>query len=152
MAGSLTRATIVGNVGRDPEVRAFQDGGRLANLSVATSLRWRDKRSGDVQEKTEWHRVVIKSDALVGVVEKFVRKGSRVLLEGRLETRKWQDQSGADRYSTEIVVSGYDGRLILLGDPSGAGAGGGSQGGGSPAGSASGGGAGLDDLDDQIPF
>lgn len=146
MAGSLNRATLVGNVGRDPEVRSFPDGGKIANLSIATSLRWRDKRTGETQERTEWHRVAVKSDALVGIVEKYVRKGTRVLIEGRLETRKWQDQTGADRFSTEVVASGYDGRLLLLGDPR--------DGGAAPAGGSAAppGGGGAPDIDDEIPF
>lgn len=114
MAGSLNRATILGNLGKDPEIRTFQDGGRIANFSVATSERWKDRNSGEERERCEWHNVVIKADGLVGVVEQYLRKGDRVLVEGQIQTRKWQDHDGQDRYSTEIVVSGFNGRLILL--------------------------------------
>lgn len=139
----LNRAEVIGNLGNDPEIRTFSDGGRIANISVATTMKWRDKNTGETREKTEWHRIVIKSSALAGVAEKYLRKGSKVFISGRLETRKWQDQSGNDRYSTEIVVSGFDGKLTMLGDPRGSDGGGGYR-------APDRGGAGA--LDDEIPF
>ena len=124
MAGSLNKVMLLGNLGRDPEVRAMQNGGRLANLSIATSERWKDKEGGQ-REKTEWHRVVIFSDGLVGVVERYLKKGSKVYIEGALQTRKWTDKdTGQDKYSTEIVLQAFGGKLIML-DSRGGGAGGG---------------------------
>ena len=117
MSGSVNRVIIVGNLGKDPEIRTTQSGDRIANLSVATSETWRDKQSGERKERTEWHRVVIFGDALAGVAEKYLRKGSKVYLEGQLQTRKWQDQSGADRYSTEIVLQPFRGTLTMLDSP-----------------------------------
>ncbi|NBC95849.1 MAG: single-stranded DNA-binding protein, partial [Deinococcus-Thermus bacterium] len=114
MAGSVNKVILVGNLGRDPEVRSFQNGGRVCNLSVATSERWKDRNSGEQREKTEWHRVAIFSEPLVNIAERFLRKGSKVYLEGQIETRKWQDQSGQDRYSTEVVLRPYKGELTLL--------------------------------------
>lgn len=122
MAGSLNKVTIIGNLGKDPEVRSFQNGDRVASFSVATSERWKDKASGEQKEKTEWHRVSVLNQNLVGVVEKYVRKGTKLYLEGQLETRKWQDKDGADRYSTEVVLRPYRGELLLL-DRAGSGAG-----------------------------
>ncbi len=114
MAGSVNKVILVGNLGRDPEVRTFQNGGKVANLRIATSERWRDKASGENREKTEWHSVAIFSEPLARVAEQYLRKGSKVYLEGQLETRKWQDQSGQDRYSTEVVLRPYKGELTML--------------------------------------
>jgi single-strand DNA-binding protein len=114
MAGSVNKVIIVGNLGRDPEVRTFQNGGRVCNLSVATAESWRDKATGERKEKTEWHRVAIFNDRLVDVASKYLSKGSKVYLEGQLETRKWTDQSGAEKYSTEIVLKQFRGELTML--------------------------------------
>ena len=114
MAGSINKVIIIGNLGRDPEVRSFQNGGRVVNLTVATSESWRDKATGDRKEKTEWHRVVIFNEPLGKIAEQYLRKGSTVYIEGQLETRKWQDQSGAKKYATEIVLRPYHGELTLL--------------------------------------
>ena len=114
MAGSVNKVILVGNLGRDPEVRQTQDGRPIVNLSVATSESWRDRSSGERREKTEWHRVVIFNDRLADVAQKFLRKGSKVYLEGQLQTRKWQDQSGQDRYSTEVVLGQFRGELTML--------------------------------------
>jgi single-strand DNA-binding protein len=131
MAGSVNKVIIVGNLGADPEVKSFQNGGRIANLRIATSENWKDKNSGERKERTEWHSVVLNSDGLVGVAERFLRKGSKVYIEGQLRTRKWQDQSGNDRYTTEISVGGMGGVLTMLdGAQGGGGGGGGSRGGG----------------------
>ncbi len=164
MAGSLNKVMIIGNLGRDPEVRSFQNGGKVCNLRIATSERWRDKSTGENREKTEWHSVAIFSEGLVRVCEQYLKKGSKVFVEGQLQTRKWQDQSGNDRYSTEVVLQGYNGTLTMLDgrdggssgggggyDQGGGGYGGGSQGGGYDSGPQSGGG-GNSDLDDEIPF
>ena len=168
MAGSVNKVILVGNLGRDPEIRSTQDGTRIANLSVATSETWRDRNSGERRERTEWHRVAIFNDRLVDVVEKYLRKGSKVYIEGQLQTRKWTDQNGQDRYTTEVVLQRYRGELTMLdsrasggSDFAEGGAGGYAAGppdrgpgGGSSGGSAggSGGGAGGGDLDDEIPF
>lgn len=128
MAGSVNKVILVGNLGADPEIKSFQNGGRIANLRIATSESWKDRATGEKKERTEWHSVVINSDGLVSVVERFLRKGSKVYIEGQLRTRKWQDQSGNDRYTTEISVGGMGGVLTML-DGSG-GAGGGGMGGG----------------------
>lgn len=114
MAGSLNKVTLIGNLGADPEVRSLPSGGKVVNLSIATSESWRDKNSGERKERTEWHRVVIFSEGLVRVVEQYLKKGSKVYLEGQLQTRKWQDQSGQDKYSTEIVLQGFNSSLIML--------------------------------------
>ncbi|KTR85352.1 single-stranded DNA-binding protein, partial [Novosphingobium barchaimii] len=114
MAGSVNKVILVGNLGADPEVKSFQNGGRIANLRIATSENWKDKTSGERKERTEWHSVVLNSDGLVGVAERFLRKGSKVYIEGQLRTRKWQDQSGNDRYTTEISVGGMGGVLTML--------------------------------------
>ncbi|HEY6817617.1 MAG TPA: single-stranded DNA-binding protein [Croceibacterium sp.] len=180
MAGSLNKVMLIGNLGQDPEVKSFQNGGRIANLRIATSENWKDKNTGERKERTEWHTVVLQSDGLVGVAERYLRKGSKVYIEGSLRTRKWQDQSGNDRYSTEVSV-GVGGVMTMLdGAPGGGGGGqrgggggggddwgggrGGSSGGGSGGSSSwnQGGGAGgssgssgggfSDDLDDDIPF
>ena len=151
MAGSVNKVILVGNLGRDPEVRTFQDGGKLCNLRIATSENWKDRNTGERRERTEWHSVVIRGDGLVRVAEQYLRKGSKVYLEGQLQTRKWQDQSGQDRYSTEVVVSGFGGTLTMLdgrsggGDQGGYGGGqGGGYGGGQDSGYGSGGGYGND--------
>lgn len=140
MAGSLNKVMLIGNLGADPEIRSFQNGGKVANLRIATTETWKDRNSGERQERTEWHTVAIFSEGLVGVVERFLRKGSKVYVEGQLQTRKWQDQQGNDRYSTEIVLRGMNGTLTMLDGPQGGGAGGG--GGGQRGGSSFGGGAG----------
>jgi single-strand DNA-binding protein len=176
MAGSLNKVMLIGNLGADPEIRSFQNGGKVANLRIATSEQWKDKNTGERQERTEWHTVAIFSEGLVNVVERFLKKGSKVFVEGKLQTRKWQDQNGQDRYSTEIVLRGFDGTLTMLDGPGGAGGGGAGGGqrsggyggqssggsdnwgggaGGSSGGSSgggSGGGSNYDDLDDDIPF
>jgi len=137
MAGSVNKVILVGNLGRDPEVRTFQNGGKVVNLRIATSERWRDKSSGEQKERTEWHSVAIFNEPLAKVAEQYLRKGSKVYLEGQLETRKWQDQSGADRYSTEVVLRPYTGSLTML---DGRGDSGGGQGGGGYMSDQSGGG------------
>jgi single-strand DNA-binding protein len=177
MAGSLNKVMLIGNLGQDPEVRSFQNGGKVCNLRIATSENWKD-RDGQRQERTEWHTVAIFSEGLVNVAEKFLRKGSKVYVEGQLQTRKWQDQSGQDRYSTEIVLRGFNGTLTMLDGAPGSGSGGGGGGGGgswndrgssggggsgggsswnqgsggASGGGSSGGGSDYDDLDDDIPF
>jgi single-strand DNA-binding protein len=168
MAGSVNKVILIGNLGQDPEVKSFQNGGRIANLRIATSESWKDKQTGEKKERTEWHTVVLQSDGLVGVAERYLRKGSKVYIEGQLRTRKWQDQNGNDRYSTEVSVGGMGGVMTMLdGAPGGGGGGGGSRGGGgsdwgsgggssggggSPGGSSGGGSNFGDDLDDDIPF
>ncbi|KCV83548.1 single-stranded DNA-binding protein (SSB) [Actibacterium atlanticum] len=169
MAGSVNKVILVGNLGRDPEVRSFQNGGKVCNLRIATSETWKDRNTGERREKTEWHSVAIFSEGLVRVCEQYLRKGSKVYIEGKLQTRKWQDQSGADRYSTEVVIQGMGGTLTMLDGRSGGEGGGGGQGGGYGGGGGgygggdqgggyggSGGGAGgpgpAGDLDDEIPF
>lgn len=153
MAGSVNKVILIGNLGRDPEVRSFQNGGKVCNLTVATSETWRDKQSGERRERTEWHRVAIFSEGLVRIAEQYLRKGSKVYLEGQLETRKWQDQSGADRYTTEVVLRNYGSTLTMLdgrGDgasPSGGDFGGGGNYDSGPAPAPAGGG-----FDDEIPF
>lgn len=114
MAGSVNKVMLIGNLGADPEVRSFQNGGKVCNLRIATSETWKDKNTGERKEKTEWHTVAIMADGLVRVAEQYLRKGSKVYIEGKLQTRKWQDQSGADRYSTEIVLQGLGGTLTML--------------------------------------
>ena len=114
MAGSVNKVFIMGNLGKDPEIRNFPNGGRVCNFSVATSESWRDKNSGEKQERTQWHNISILSDPLVNIAERFLKKGSKVYLEGQLETRKWQDNSGSDRYSTEIVLRPYKGEITLI--------------------------------------
>lgn len=124
MVGSVNKVIIVGNLGRDPEVRTFQNGGKVCNLRIATSETWTDKSSGERKERTEWHSVAIYSDGLVRLCEQYLKKGSKVYIEGQLQTRKWQDQSGADRYSTEIVLQGFNGTLTMLDGNQGGGQGG----------------------------
>ncbi|RRH74730.1 single-stranded DNA-binding protein [Falsigemmobacter faecalis] len=129
MAGSVNKVILIGNLGRDPEVRSFQNGGKVANLRIATSETWKDRQTGERKERTEWHTVVLYSEPLVRLAEQYLRKGSKVYIEGKLETRKWQDQSGQDRYSTEIALRPFGGELTML-DGRGEGGGGGGQGGG----------------------
>ena len=133
MAGSVNKVILVGNLGRDPEVRSFQNGGKVANLRIATSESWKDRNTGERKEKTEWHTVAIFNEGLVRVAESYLRKGSKVYIEGQLQTRKWQDQSGQERYSTEVVLQGFNSVLTMLDGPGGGGGqgGGGSRGGGS---------------------
>ncbi|CTQ51007.1 single-stranded DNA-binding protein [Jannaschia donghaensis] len=168
MAGSVNKVIIIGNLGRDPEVRSFSNGGKVCNLRIATSETWRDKASGERKEKTEWHSVAIFSEPLVRVAEQYLKKGSKVYIEGQLETRKWQDQSGQDKYSTEVVLRPYRSELTMLdgrGEGGGGGGGGGNYGGGGGGGgyddrggnqggggNAGGGYGGGSDLDDEIPF
>ena len=116
---SVNKVILIGNLGQDPEIRSFANGGKVANLSVATSEKWKDKSTGECRERTEWHRVAIMSEGLVNVVERYLKKGSKVYIEGQLETRKWQDQSGQDRYSTEVVLRGFGGALQMLDGQSG---------------------------------
>jgi len=149
MAGSVNKVILVGNLGRDPEVRNFPNGGKVCNLRIATSETWKDKQTGERKERTEWHSVAIMSEPLVRVAEQYLRKGSKVYMEGQLETRKWQDQSGADRYSTEVVLRPFSSTLTMLdskSDDAGGGYGGGYQ---EPAPSS---GGGRPDLDDDLPF
>ena len=162
MAGSLNKVMLIGNLGRDPEVRSFQNGGKVCNLRIATSETWKDKNTGERREKTEWHSVAIFQEGLVRVAEQYLKKGSTVYIEGKLQTRKWQDQSGNDRYSTEVVLQGYGGVMTMLGgrDDGGTGQGSGgymdNQGGGGydsgPPGGGGGSGGGGGDMDDEIPF
>jgi len=121
MSGSVNKVILVGNVGSDPEIRSFNNGGKVANFSLATSETWRDKQSGERKEKTEWHRVAIMSDGLVNVVEKYVSKGSKLYLEGKLQTRKWTDRDGNEKYTTEVVIQGFGGSLVMLDGKSGGG-------------------------------
>ncbi len=156
MAGSVNKVILVGNLGRDPEIRTTNDGTKVANLSLATSESWRDRNSGERRERTEWHRVVIFNDRLVDVVEKYLNKGSKIYIEGQLQTRKWTDRDGQERYTTEVVLQRFRGELTMLDGRSGGGGGdfggggGGGQDFGGGGGAPSGGGAG--DLDDDIPF
>jgi single-strand DNA-binding protein len=176
MAGSVNKVILIGNLGRDPEVRSFQNGGKVVNLRIATSENWRDKQTGERKERTEWHSVAIFNEALGKIAEQYLKKGSTVYIEGQLETRKWQDQSGQDKYTTEIVLRPYSGNLTLLGGRDGGSGGGGNyedrggydeggQGGGYSGGasgggrggfgsgsSSGGGGGGRSDMDDEIPF
>jgi single-strand DNA-binding protein len=181
MAGSVNKVILIGNLGRDPEVRSFPSGGKVCNLNIATSETWKDRNTGERKERTEWHRVAIYSEPLVRVAEQYLKKGSKVYLEGQLETRKWQDQSGAERYTTEIALRPYRSELTMLdgrgeGGGGGGGYGGGSGGGGGygddrgggypddrgdgggygagagGGGGGGGGGRGAPDLDDEIPF
>ncbi|MDP5084408.1 MAG: single-stranded DNA-binding protein [Yoonia sp.] len=173
MAGSVNKVILIGNLGADPEVRNFQNGGKVCNLRIATSETWKDKNTGERREKTEWHTVAIFQEGLVRIAEQYLKKGSKVYIEGKLQTRKWQDQSGADRYSTEVVLNGFDGNLTMLdGRSEGGGGGGGNYGGGNGGGNYGGGGGyggndggnsggygggsssggGGGDMDDEIPF
>jgi single-strand DNA-binding protein len=169
MAGSVNKVILIGNLGADPDIKRTQDGRPIANLSVATSESWRDKNSGERREKTEWHRVVIFNEGLCKIAENYLKKGSKVYIEGQLQTRKWTDQSGQDKYSTEVVLQGFNGNLTMLdgrnegggggggrgGDYGGGGDFGGGSSGGDRGGSGGGGGFGGSssrDLDDDIPF
>lgn len=167
MAGSVNKVIIVGNLGADPEVKSFQNGGRICNLRIATSEDWKDRTTGEKKERTEWHSVVLNSDGLVSVAERFLKKGSKAYIEGQLRTRKWQDTLGNDRYTTEVSVAGFDGKLVMLDGPKGGSGGGGSSAGGSSGGgnnwgaggsgsaggsSGFGGGDFDNDLDDDVPF
>jgi single-strand DNA-binding protein len=158
MAGSVNKVILVGNLGRDPEVRTFQNGGKVCNLRIATSENWKDRNTGERRERTEWHSVAIFNENLARIAEQYLRKGSKVYVEGQLETRKWQDQSGQDRYSTEVVLRQFRGELTLLDGRGDGGAGGvddrGSSGGYDDRGSGTGGGreSGYGDMDDEIPF
>ena len=178
MAGSVNKVILIGNLGQDPEVKSFANGGKIANLRIATSENWKDRATGERKERTEWHSVVLQSDGLINVAERYLKKGSKVYIEGQLRTRKWQDQSGNDRYSTEVSVGGFDGKLVMLDGASGGGSrggggggysddgwgggsGGGSGGGNWNQGAGSSGGRGNDfgggpnfdnDLDDEVPF
>src|SRR3546814_415668 len=151
MAGSVNKVILIGHLGADPDVRSFQNGGKVANLSIATSETWKDRQSGERKERTEWHKVAILSDGLVGVAERYLRKGSKIYVEGQLRTRKYQDQSGGDRYVTEVVLNGFSAKLVLLDGAPGSGetrpGGGGAQRdqGGPPANF-------DNDLDDEVPF
>jgi len=168
MAGSLNKVTLIGNLGNDPEIRSMNNGGKVCTLSIATTESWKDKNTGEKREKTEWHRVVIFGDGLVRVAENYLKKGSKVYIEGSLQTRKWQDRDGNDKYTTEVVLQGFGGTLIMLDsrnsgggggggynqDP-GYGQGGGGQGGGgggSRSASAQEGPSENFDMDDDIPF
>jgi single-strand DNA-binding protein len=169
MAGSLNKVMLIGNLGKDPEVRTFQNGGKVCNFSIATSESWKDKNTGERQEKTEWHNIAIFNEGLAGVAERYLKKGSKVYIEGQLQTRKWQDQNGNDRYSTEVVLRGPNSVMTMLDSAPGGGGGGGGGGGRSGggygggngnAGNGNGGGwnqgggsgGGYNDLDDDIPF
>ncbi|MBR0553169.1 single-stranded DNA-binding protein [Stakelama marina] len=180
MAGSVNKVILIGNLGRDPESRTFQNGGKVVNLRIATSEQWKDRNTGERREKTEWHSVAIFNEGLANIAERYLRKGSKVYIEGQLQTRKWQDQNGQDRYSTEVVLQGFNSALTMLDSPGG-GQGGGSGSGGGDWGSGGGFGGGgqsagrggsynaggdksggmggsdfgggfPDDLDDDVPF
>ena len=162
MAGSVNKVILVGNLGKDPEIRTLNSGDRVCNLTLATSETWRDRNSGERKERTEWHRVVIFNDKLGEVASKYLKKGAKVYLEGALQTRKWQDKDGQDRYSTEVVLQGFNSNLTMLDGRGGAGSGAGSDSGGDfgspgptaarrPAMAGAGGGK-RDDMDDEIPF
>lgn len=154
MAGSVNKVIIIGNLGADPEIKSFQNGGRIANIRIATSGSWKDKSTGERKDRTEWHSVVLTGDGLVGVAERFLRKGSKVYVEGQLRTRKWQDQSGNDRYTTEVVIGGMGGVLTMLDSPqsSGSQSNEGARRAAPAAKQDSGWGSSADDLDDDIPF
>ncbi|MBX6320377.1 MAG: single-stranded DNA-binding protein [Rhodospirillaceae bacterium] len=158
MAGSVNKVILIGNLGRDPEIRSLQDGTRVASLSLATSENWRDRNSGERRERTEWHRVAIFNERLVDIAEKYLRKGSKVYIEGQLQTRKWTDQQGQERYTTEVVLGRFRGELTMLdgrgGDASGGYEAGEADYGGAPRGGPAGGGRQPQgaELDDEIPF
>jgi single-strand DNA-binding protein len=168
VAGSLNKVMLIGNLGKDPEVRSFANGGKVCNFSLATSESWKDKNSGERREKTDWHNVAIFNENLVRIAEQYLKKGSKVYIEGSLQTRKWQDQSGADKYTTEVVLQNFNGTLVLLDRAEGGGGGGSRSGGGGynqDDGSNGGGGGGASrgggatrpgafdsDLDDDVPF
>jgi len=152
MAGSVNKVILIGNLGADPEVRHTQDGRPIVNLRVATSESWRDKSSGERRERTEWHRVVIFNEGLAKIAEQYLRKGSKVFLEGSLQTRKWQDQSGQDRYSTEVVLQGFNSSMTMLDSKSSEGGGNFASGGGSSSSSGGSDEFQRGDIDDEIPF
>jgi single-strand DNA-binding protein len=170
MAGSVNKVILIGNIGREPEIRTTQDGKEIANLALATSESWKDRNTGERREKTEWHRIVVFNEGLVGVIKNYVHKGSKLYIEGQLQTRKWTDPSGVEKYSTEIVLQNFNGTLTLLDSKGGSGGGEGASGGGygqQSGGSGFGGGqqsgGGYNqpaskpsrvaaDLDDEIPF
>lgn len=163
MAGSVNKVILVGNLGKDPEIRSMQTGARVANLALATSESWKDKQTGERKEKTEWHRVVIFNEGLVKIAEQYLRKGSKIYLEGQLETRKWTDQSGQEKYTTEVVLRPFRGELNMLDSRSGGGAGAGMGGGSSFDDGAMGGydsgpaqptqqNTQIDEMEDEIPF
>lgn len=163
MAGSVNKVILIGNLGADPEIKSFQNGGKIANMRIATSESWKDKQTGEKKDRTEWHNIVVNGDGLVGVVERYLKKGSKIYVEGSLRTRKWQDRDGNDKYTTEVVIAGIGGALTMLdgaqsGASGGSSSGGGSSGGWSDGGSAGGGSSGGakppfdDDLDDDVPF
>lgn len=160
MAGSVNKVILIGNLGRDPEVRFSQDGNKIVNMSVATSETWNDRASGERRERTEWHRVVVFDTHIADVAEKYLKKGSKVYLEGQLQTRKWQGQDGQDRYTTEVALNRFRSALTMLDTRGGGGGGGGDYGGGDQGGGGGSGaepdyaapGGGADDLDDDIPF
>ena len=153
MAGSVNKVILVGNLGKDPEVRRMTSGDAVVNLSIATSESWRDKASGERKEKTEWHRVVIFNKNLAEVAEKYLKKGSKVYVEGQLQTRKWTDKDGAEKYSTEVVLQNFRGELTMLdGRNGGEGGGGGSFGGGGRGASEAPASFQRDEMDDEIPF
>ncbi len=163
MAGSVNKVILVGNLGKDPEIRRTQDGRPIANLSVATSESWRDKATGERKEKTEWHRVVIFNEGLCKVAEQYLKKGAKVYIEGQLQTRKWTDQSGVEKYSTEVVLQGFNSTLTMLDGRSGGGSFGADEGGGGdfgvggpssapPRRAVAAGGGRSSDMDDDIPF
>lgn len=168
MAGSVNKVILVGNLGKDPESKSFQNGGKIVKLTVATSESWKDRQSGERKEKTEWHNVVISDERIAETAEKYLRKGAKVYLEGQIQTRKWQDQNGGDRYTTEVVIPRFNGVMTMLdraggeqgggrdfgggNDFGGGSAGGGSRGGGAKGGFGQGAGGYADDLDDDVPF
>ena len=150
---SLNSVSLIGNLGADPEIKSFQNGGKIANLRIATSESWKDKATGEKKERTEWHSVTVSSDGLVGVVERFLKKGSKVFVQGQLQTRKWQDASGNDRYSTEVVLRGFDAKLVMLdGAKSGGGSGDSWGGTSTPTPTPSQSSSFADEIDDDIPF
>ncbi len=158
MAGSVNKVILVGNLGNDPEIRTFQNGGRVANLSIATSESWKDRESGERKERTQWHRVVVNNDGLVGICEKYIKKGSKVYVEGQLETRKYTDNSGVEKYTTEVVLRNFNGVITMLDSKGSASSGGGDYGEYTPSNQqSSGGNMGesapvSNDMDDEIPF
>lgn len=155
MSGSLNKVTLIGNVGKDPEIRSTNDGREVANLVLATSESWTDKNSGERKEKTEWHRITCFNPGLIGVIKNYVKKGSKLYVEGQLQTRKWQDQNGQDRYTTEIILQGYNCNLTMLDSRSGGGGAANDQFSDTPStggSSAASGSAAVDELDDEIPF
>ena len=156
MAGSVNKVILIGNLGKDPEVRSFQNGGRVANFSVATSESWKDKTTGEKKERTEWHRVSVLNENLVGIVEKYIKKGSKVYIEGQLETRKYTDKDGAEKYTTEVVLRPYRGEITMLDSKGGGSSAANDYDQSAPAAAAASGGSfgasGKNDMDDEIPF